>query len=73
MIGRRFVPKGKLNNQWNLIVRVCIKCNNKKSDLEDDISAISMGGTGDIVKYAQQQKKPITIINPYTKTVKLIS
>jgi hypothetical protein len=42
VIGRRFVPKGKLDGQWNLIVRACKDCNVKKSDLEDDISAISM-------------------------------
>lgn len=42
MIGRRFVPKGKLDGQWNLIVRACNTCNGKKSDLEDDISAITM-------------------------------
>lgn len=42
VIGRRFVPKGKLNGEWNLIVRACKRCNGKKSDLEDDISAISM-------------------------------
>lgn len=42
LIGRRFVPKGKLHNQWNLIVRCCHSCNNKKSSLEDDISAVSM-------------------------------
>lgn len=42
VIGRRFVPRGKLNGQWNLIVRACKPCNKQKSDLEDDISAISM-------------------------------
>lgn len=42
VIGRKFVPKGSLNNQWNLIVRACLACNNKKSNLEDDISAITM-------------------------------
>ena len=42
VIGRRFVPKGKLNGQWNLIVRACKQCNVHKSDLEDDISAITM-------------------------------
>lgn len=42
VIGRRFVPKGTLANSWNLIVRVCVACNSKKSDLENDISAISM-------------------------------
>ena len=42
VIGRRFVPKGKLNGQWNLIVKACKECNGKKSDLENDISAITM-------------------------------
>lgn len=42
VIGRRFVPKGTLNKQWNLIVRACHECNKQKSNLEDDISAITM-------------------------------
>lgn len=42
VIGRRFVPKGKLNGYWNLIVRACQSCNRYKSDLEDDLSAITM-------------------------------
>ncbi len=42
VIGRRFVPKGKLDGQWNLIVKTCKECNGKKSDLENDISAITM-------------------------------
>ena len=42
VIGRCFVPKGKLNGQWNLIVRAHKSCNEKKADLENDISAISM-------------------------------
>jgi hypothetical protein len=42
VVGRRFVPVGTLNNNWNLIVWACQKCNRRKSDLEDDISAISM-------------------------------
>lgn len=42
MIGRNFVPRGKLNGQWNLIIRAHKSCNNIKSDLENDISAISM-------------------------------
>jgi hypothetical protein len=44
VIGRRFVPKGTLNGCWNLIVRACKKCNSAKSDLEDDISAITLAG-----------------------------
>ncbi len=42
VVGRRFVPKGKLNGQWNLIVNACQQCNNKKSDLENDIAAITL-------------------------------
>lgn len=42
VIGRRFVPKGKLNCGWNLLVNACRACNNKKSALENDISAITM-------------------------------
>lgn len=36
------MPRGKLRQQWNVIVRACQSCNNRKSDLEDDISAITM-------------------------------
>lgn len=42
VIGRRFVPTGVLANSWNLIVWACGPCNNRKSSLEDDLSAISM-------------------------------
>lgn len=42
VIGRRFVPKGKLKAQWNLILNACRECNNQKSDLEDDIAAITL-------------------------------
>src|SRR6266566_4636715 len=42
VIGRRFVPKGSLARGWTLIVRSCERCNNQKSDLEDDISAITL-------------------------------
>lgn len=44
VIGRRFVPKGTLNGYWNLVVRACALCNNTKSTLENDISAISLAG-----------------------------
>jgi len=42
VIGRKFVPKGTLNKKWNLIALACNICNNIKSKLEDDISAITM-------------------------------
>src|SRR6266404_4166969 len=42
VVGRRFVPKGTLENEWNLILNACASCNNRKAELENDISAISM-------------------------------
>jgi hypothetical protein len=42
VIGRRFVPKGSTENRWNLVLWACSACNNNKSDLEDDIAAITM-------------------------------
>lgn len=42
VIGRRFVPKGKLNKNWNLRINSCQLCNNRKSNLEDDIAAITL-------------------------------
>jgi len=44
VIGRKFIPKGFLNGQWNLILRACKKCNSDKSELENDISAITLAG-----------------------------
>ena len=42
VVGRRFVPKGKLQRSWNLIGYACAHCNNVKSRLEDECAAISM-------------------------------
>lgn len=42
VIGRRFVPRGCLAGQWNLILNACGQCNGDKADLEDDISVITM-------------------------------
>lgn len=42
VIGRRFVPRGSLDQHWNLIVWACEPCNRLKAVLEDDLSAISM-------------------------------
>ena len=41
-MGRKFVPKGSLATGWSLIVKACTRCNNEKSDLENDISAITL-------------------------------
>ena len=42
VIGRRFVPVGTLDRQWNLHVNSCRSCNQRKADLENDISAITL-------------------------------
>src|SRR6266550_9402360 len=42
VVGRRFVPKGSLDKSWALIGNACLRCNSRKSDLEDDISAITL-------------------------------
>lgn len=42
VIARRFVPRGTLDGQWNLILYACNPCNHEKSQLEDDISVITM-------------------------------
>lgn len=42
VIGRRFVPRGSFVSGWSLIARACLRCNNEKADLEDDISAITL-------------------------------
>ena len=42
LIGRRFVPRGTLENCWNLILKCCKNCNGAKAELENDISALTM-------------------------------
>jgi len=42
VVGRNFVPRGKLDGGWSLILRACRRCNGHKADLENDLSAISM-------------------------------
>jgi hypothetical protein len=46
VIGRRFVPRGTLDQAWNLVVFACGRCNGAKGDLEDDLSALSMQPDG---------------------------
>jgi len=43
VVGLNFVPEGSFKaNDWNLIVWACARCNNKKSELEGEISAITL-------------------------------
>jgi hypothetical protein len=42
VIARRFVPKGTLAGQWNLILTACGPCNDIKAELENDVSAITL-------------------------------
>jgi len=42
VVARRFVPVGSLHQQPNLIVNACRDCNQRKAELEDDLSALSM-------------------------------
>jgi len=42
VVGRKFVPNGTLHGMPNLLLRACSPCNGAKSDLEDDLSVISM-------------------------------
>jgi hypothetical protein len=61
VVGRRFVPKGSFVKGWSLIVRSCQQCNNEKSDLEDDISAITLqpelGGSHESADLAAQAQR----------------
>jgi len=56
VIARRFVPRGALRQSWNLILRACNKCNGTKSELEDDLSAISLQPTA-WGEYAEDDEK----------------
>lgn len=42
VIGKNFVPKGSHQQWWNLHLNACHACNQIKSRLENDISAITM-------------------------------
>lgn len=64
VVGRRFVPKGSFEGNWNLIAHACLSCNSAKSKLEDDISAITMQPTAfgdfaanDPVLHAEARRK----------------
>lgn len=64
VVGRGFVPKGSLSQSPNVILQSCLPCNNQKSDLEDEISALTMypdlvrgfEGMGEAVKAEASRK-----------------
>src|SRR5688500_17747421 len=39
VIGRNFVPKGMLGKRWNLVAGCCQRCNQRKAELENELSA----------------------------------
>lgn len=59
VVARKFIPKGKLDKNWNLILNACRDCNNQKSRLEDEISAISMQPNS-YGEFANQDEKLIS-------------
>jgi hypothetical protein len=74
VVGRLFVPKGKFNNQWNLILWVCGPCNNYKAELENDLSAITMQpdaagryAQNDPALHSEAQRKAKNATNRRTK------
>jgi 5-methylcytosine-specific restriction endonuclease McrA len=42
VIAKNFVPYNVLDRSWNLIARACVRCNTRKSDLEDDMAVLSL-------------------------------
>lgn len=42
VVGKNFVPRGVHEQQWNLHLNSCHSCNQRKSALENDISAITL-------------------------------
>ena len=46
VVARRLVPKGTMEGSWNLQIRACSPCNNRKATLENDLSAITMQPDG---------------------------
>lgn len=68
VVGRKFVPKGSLAKQVNLVANTCRECNAAKSALENDISSITMqpgpdGHDGDehLEREAQRKSTAISI------------
>lgn len=77
VIGRRFVPRGSFEGCWNLILKACRQCNHGKSDLEDDLSAITMafhvaglaGMNDDLLKKEAERKSKRSISRKTGKPV----
>ena len=76
VIGKNFVPKGSHQQWWNLHLNSCHKCNQKKSRLENDISAITMQqpfasqSDLDVNLASEAKRKSVTISQRTGKPVK---
>ena len=42
LIGRRFVPKGTMENSFNFSFRCCVSCNGRKADIERHVSSFTL-------------------------------
>ncbi len=74
VIGRRFIPKGFLENEWNLKIITCKKCNSDKAKLEGGVSLISQISLSTSVLHNDEVKKDmrrkIGKLNPETKKIR---
>lgn len=59
VIGRRFVPKGYLEGEWNLILDACKECNGYKAKLEDGLSLISQISITDNIEHTSHVQAEI--------------
>lgn len=59
VVGRKFVPKGYLENEWNLIVDSCEDCNRQKGRLESGISCMSHMSFGSGPEYGDDVVKDV--------------
>lgn len=65
VIARRFVPKGFMENEWNLILNACSICNSYKASLENGLSAMSL------LSFDKQTSHPEAVANELArKTVR---
>ena len=75
VVGKNFVPRGSHDQQWNLHLNSCHACNQEKSALENDLSAITMIGgisediSQDVDRASEALRKSKTVSRRSGKTV----